>query len=180
MVFRSFPKKKNSEQAPLQTRFSAEEWRKSKAKSKKPHKYGANSEKGPNGYWDSQLEKSVYDQLNFRARAGEIRDIQRQVTVDITPSPFRIRLRLDFTFEQVSPNHPKFSVGERVAVEAKGFETAEWDIKLKLWRWIGPMQMELWKGTHQRPKLVEIISPLRPEASFQDDSGPNKTIPPTP
>lgn len=158
---------------------AAKDWRKAQAKSKTPHKYGAHREKGPNGSWDSQLEKSVYDILLQRAMAGEIRDIQRQVTVDLTPSPFRIRLRLDFTFEQVHEGHKHFSVGERVAVEAKGFATPEWELKLKLYRWCGPMSLELWKGSHARPKLSEIILPLRlPEEVFRADLAPDKTTRP--
>lgn len=124
-------------------------------KAKKKHKYGANREKGQSGSWDSQLEKAVYQILLLREKSGEIQNIKRQVTVDLTPEPHRIRLRIDFTYEHVES-------GETWAVEAKGFQPAENVLKLKLYRWRGPWKMELWKGTASNPKLAEIIVPERP------------------
>lgn len=132
--------------------FHLREKRRDAKAEKKKHKYGARRVGGPNGIWDSQLEKSVHNILLLREKAGDIRNIRRQVTLDLTPLPHRIRLRVDFTFEDCK-------TGETIACEAKGMDTPEWLLKLKLYRWRGPYKMELWKGSHTNPKLTEIIVP---------------------
>jgi predicted nuclease of restriction endonuclease-like RecB superfamily len=43
--------------------------------------------------------------------------------------------------------------------ESKGFETPEWRIKKRLWEHYGPAPLEIWKGSHSNPKLVEVITP---------------------
>jgi hypothetical protein len=120
----------------------------------KANKYGARRVKTLGQSFDSRLEAAVYNQLCFRERAGEIRDIERQVTLELTPYPGLIRVRIDFCFFDIARE-------VRVAVEAKGFDKPEWLLKLKLWRLFGPYELELWKGTHARPVLAEIIAPGR-------------------
>jgi hypothetical protein len=51
---------------------------------------------------------------------------------------------------------------KRVWVEAKGCETERYRLCLKLWRGgHGPGELEIWKGSWQRPILVEIVKPDR-------------------
>lgn len=102
--------------------------------------------------FDSMLEGAVYGMLHARERAGEIRNIQRQVGVELTRAC--IRCKLDFSFEDVA-------TGETRYAEAKGAETDRWRIWLKLFREYGLAPLEIWKGSHTAPRLVEIVKPKR-------------------
>jgi hypothetical protein len=102
--------------------------------------------------FDSQLEAAVYGLLHQRERAGEIRNVQRQVGVELTAA--HIRCKLDFGFEYVAN-------GSQGYAEAKGAETDRWRIWLKLFREYGEAPLEIWKGSHQEPRLVEVIRPKR-------------------
>jgi hypothetical protein len=69
---------------------------------------------------------------------------------------FGIRWKVDFSFEQ----RQKDDTWVMTWCEAKGFNTADFKIKLKMWReGAGPGPLELWKGNARAPKLVEIIIP---------------------
>ena len=50
--------------------------------------------------------------------------------------------------------------GKEFFVEAKGFETESWAIKLKLYRVYGPLCLQLFKGTALRPFKSETIEPV--------------------
>ena len=115
---------------------------------RKKNKYHA---KPTNGF-PSKLESAVYDILFLREKMGEISNIKRQQTVVLQHGgkAKRIAIKIDFTFV-------KKATGVLWAAEAKGISTGEWRLKLKLWREVMPMPLELWKGDYRRPKLVEII-----------------------
>lgn len=100
--------------------------------------------------FDSKLEASVYALLKMRERAGEIADLKCQVQVTLTKAA--IILKPDFAFTDVKS-------GAAMYAEAKGFETPEWRLKLRLWRHYGPAPLEIWKGTAARPVLDEIVTP---------------------
>lgn len=104
------------------------------------------------GGFDSQLEKAVHEVLLLREKAGLIGDIRRQQTIVLQGGKqvTRIAVKIDFTAEDKK-------TGERFAIEAKGFETAVWILKLKLWRANPPMALEIYKGNYLYPKLVERI-----------------------
>ena len=113
-------------------------------------KFGATRTNHAGRSFASKLEASVFDLLTLREKAGEIRDIRCQHTVDLG---FDIRWRVDYSFEEVATS-------ERVWAEAKGLETPDYALKLKLWRnGCGPGRLEIWKGTHVRPRLVEVVKP---------------------
>lgn len=102
-----------------------------------------------NGF-SSKLESAVYEILKLREKAGEISDIQQQASVDLG---FDIRWKVDYSFTVRE-------TGKRFWAEAKGIETDRYRICLKLWRGgQGPGPLEIWKGSYQKPKLVEIIYP---------------------
>jgi hypothetical protein len=110
-------------------------------------KYGA--VRTANGF-PSKLEEAVYNLLLLRERSGEIKDIKRQQTVVLQQGgkDVRIAWKVDFSFEKNGATH---------YCEAKGIETNDYVLKLKLWRKNPPAQLEIWKGTHVRPFLSEVI-----------------------
>lgn len=104
------------------------------------------------GGFPSKLEAAVYEQLLFRERAGEIKNIKRQQTVVLQDGPREIKItwRVDFSFERTSD-------GKLVYVESKGFETSDYRLKLKLWRKLKPAPLEIYRGDYKRPTLIERI-----------------------
>jgi hypothetical protein len=111
------------------------------------NKYGA--KRTANGF-PSKLEEAVYNMLLLRERTGEISDVKRQqvVTLQEGDKTTRINWKVDFSFLR----------GEiRCYAEAKGIETSEYILKLKMWRKLRPAPLEIWKGTYLRPVLVERI-----------------------
>jgi hypothetical protein len=120
---------------------------KPKARTKKS-KYGAVK----SGDFPSKLEASVYQVLCLRERAGEIRDIKRQATVNLYG---RLRWKVDFKFTLVA-------TGEPVWAEAKGVWTRDAKMKLNLWRdGMGLGKLEIWMGHYLSPKLVEVVIPKK-------------------
>lgn len=112
------------------------------------NKYNA---KPANGF-GSKLENAVHDILLLRQNQKEITDIKRQQSVilqDGCPKE-QIKWRVDFSYTRMSDQKLCY-------VEAKGIETMDYRIKLKLWRRLKPAPLEIYKGTWQRPKLHEVI-----------------------
>lgn len=111
-------------------------------------KYRAKSVEG----FPSKLEAAVYYLLQLREKMGEIKNIKRQQTVVLQAGAQNVRItwRLDFSFEEKK-------TGQTVYAEAKGIETSDYRLKLKLWRANPPALLEIYKGDYRRPKLVERI-----------------------
>lgn len=115
------------------------------------HKYGARRLQTHDGRsFASKLESSLYDQLKLREKAGEIRDLECQVKVYLTDA--EIGMIPDFRFFEIKTN-------SLVYAEAKGFQTPEYRIKRKLWKFYGPGKLEVWGGSYKSLKLVEVICP---------------------
>jgi hypothetical protein len=112
------------------------------------HKYGAKKTSLDGYSFGSKLEASVYGILKLREAAGEIESIQVQDHVYLTAA--RIAYVADFAFTVKA-------TGARRWAEAKGVETPVWRLKRKLWKHFGPGYLEIWKGSHVRPVLVETI-----------------------
>ena len=117
-------------------------------KKKNPHKYGAKSGDG----FGSKLESAVHGILQLRERNGEISNIQRQQTVVLQDGARDVRItwRVDFSFTDTA-------TGTTIYCEAKGFETSDYKLKLKMWRKLKPHTLEIYKGSYTRPVLVEKI-----------------------
>lgn len=98
----------------------------------------------------SQLEAAVYEILKLREKCGEIKDIQHQDHIYLTEA--RICYIPDFKFFDCKYD-------EYAWAEAKGFETTDWKIKLKLWRYYGPGRLYIYKGSAKRPMLSDEIIP---------------------
>jgi len=110
------------------------------------HKYGNAIAGG------SKLEESVYQLLALREKAGEIEDLKRQSTVVLQDGPRNVRITWRIDFEWVNK-----ATGETEYGEAKGVETEVYKLKLKLFRKNPPGRLEIWKGHHTRPRLVEVV-----------------------
>lgn len=121
-------------------------------KRKKGEKYGRKRIEAIPGHWfDSKLEAAVFSLLSLRQRGGEIADLAHHgFTVYLTDA--EIGFRPDFRFTVCA-------TGETAYAEAKGFETRDYDIKKRLWKFYGPGRLEIWKGTAKNPRLVETIIP---------------------
>lgn len=114
------------------------------------NKFGA---KKTNGF-ASKLEHAVYLILKLRERAGEIELLMTQSRVQLSDA--KIVYIPDFKCKLIE-------TGEVFWVEAKGHETPEWKLKKRLWQVYGPGRLEIWKGTHVRPRFSENIVPKTKE-----------------
>lgn len=98
--------------------------------------------------YDSKAESIVSNQLQLEQRAGEISGLEFQVQVELTDA--KIIYKPDFKYVRKSV----VTYGE-----CKGFETAEWRIKRKLWQYYGPGPLEVYNVVNGRVILKEIINP---------------------
>jgi hypothetical protein len=126
---------------------------------KQGHFYHSQATKSKLGNWRitldghffaSKLEASVYQFLRLRERAGEIKITHLQSRIHLTDA--RILYIPDFQCLNLKTQSVFY-------VEAKGFETPDWKIKKRLWFHYGPAPLEIWRGTHSRPFLDEIVTP---------------------
>ena len=118
---------------------------------KKRGKYGGIQTQTTDGYqFPSKLEAAVYEILKLREKQGELSDIRCQVRVKMTRS--EIAYIADFQAIEVIS-------GKKVYVEAKGFETAIWRIKRRLWMQYGPGRLTIYKGHYKSPFISEVIVP---------------------
>ncbi len=101
----------------------------------------------------SKFENAVHEILLFKQKLGEVRNIKCQQTVVLIPGPpgVRIAWKIDFSCENKEFNW------ETEYVEAKGVETSDYKLKLKLYKHNPPARLTIYKGSYQRPKVYEII-----------------------
>jgi hypothetical protein len=100
--------------------------------------------------FDSLGERACYLYLLAKARAGEIKILERQSTVKLTDA--KIAYRADFVIFDLKLNRT-------VWVEFKGCETAVWKIKKRLWKFYGPGPLRIYKGNEKTIQLVEEVIP---------------------
>lgn len=101
----------------------------------------------------SKLEHAVYRKLQDREVLGLIKDIKRQqsvVLLEAGEKQNRVTWKVDFQFFNCQTNQVEYA-------EAKGVETGEYRLKLKLWRAHRHEALEIWKGRWTRPILTERI-----------------------
>lgn len=129
---------------------------KPKPRQKKPHKFKAERSVCSAGHpHPSKLEAAVCDLLLLRQRAGDIRNLKWQATVDLA---FGVKWKIDWAFEQA----PDWKL---TYAEAKGAETRDYKLKLRMWEGGGGprCRLEIWKGSHRRPMLFRVITPVGEE-----------------
>jgi hypothetical protein len=91
----------------------------------------------------SKFEAAVY---HFLEIDPDVSDIKCQKKIYLTDA--KILLIVDFEY---------LRKGKLTYGEAKGFETASWRIKRKLWKYYGPAKLEIFAGSHARPYLKEVV-----------------------
>jgi len=101
-----------------------------------------------NGF-TSKGEHDCYQMLKLREKAGEITDIECQVTSELTAG---ITHKTDFKVWDRT-------IHEFVFIEFKGFEDHRWLLIKKLWKVYGPGRLQIYKGKGLRMILVEEIIP---------------------
>lgn len=104
----------------------------------------------------SKLEARVHEILRVREANGEIEDIKKQFPIILQDGKrdTKITWVVDFAYTVVA-------TGLTEIVEAKGFETDVFRLKLKLYRARRPYALEIWKGSYRSPRLVERIEARR-------------------
>lgn len=102
--------------------------------------------------FSSKLESSVHDHLLILEKAGEIRDIRLQQTIYLTEA--RIGMRPDFLVTDSKTEQDYF-------VEAKGHDAEVWQLKLRLYRYYGPLPLHIYRGSYKKPYLHEVVIPKR-------------------
>lgn len=112
-------------------------------------KYNAKRCTYDNHNFASQGERDCYHLLKLMERAGEIKDIECQVT---TPLIAGITHKTDF---RVWDNR----LSEHVWYEYKGFEDQRWRDIRKLWSYCGPGILRVIKGRGLRMAVSEEILP---------------------
>ena len=119
----------------------------------KKSKYGNTKTKDQAGRsFGSLLERSIFDILKLRERAGEIKVIKQQPHITLEP----ISWNLVPDFECVD-----MKTGKTFYVEAKGFSGERWLCSKKLWPHFAFCDMEIWMGDWKRPFLKEVLKPDR-------------------
>lgn len=90
--------------------------------------------------FDSEKERDYYLLLKDRERRGEIRDIQRQVSITIQPSfelpsgekILAITYKADFVYYDILPISYEQHIFPRHIVDVKGYKTEIYKLKKKL------------------------------------------------
>ncbi len=97
------------------------------------------------------LEAAGYDYLKLRELAGEIKEIKCQQSVKlIEGNGHSIKWKIDFSFVVVKTDQLEYC-------ELKGVETADYRIKLKLYKMNPPAPLTIIKGTHRKLFIAERI-----------------------
>lgn len=116
--------------------------------SPKPHKYSAKRVELSGKSFASKLEADTYLTLCLLEKAGEIKIEKIQTQVSLTDAG--IIYKPDFLV--IDLKNDTF-----IWVEAKGFETPEWKLKKRLWRYYGPGPLHIYKASRKGPALDEIV-----------------------
>jgi hypothetical protein len=112
-------------------------------------KYGAKRAEHNGQGFRSGLERDVYATLLLMERAGKIKNIRREQSIQLTPS---IKHKADFVVTDAA-------TGEDYAIEAKGATCPTWSLKRRLYIDFGPLKIEIWKKQSNRLGVDEVIAP---------------------
>lgn len=111
------------------------------------NKFGSKRIKYDNFSFASKLEASTYLLLKSNPKI-EVLQCQSQVKL----SRAEITWKIDFKCLDLDTK-------EEFYCESKGMDTLDYLIKLKLYRTYGTKKLHIYKGTHLKPYLKEIITP---------------------
>jgi hypothetical protein len=99
--------------------------------------------------FDSKLEAEVYATLKLMERGGLIKNIRRQVTIQLTS---RVKWRADFLVFEVKR-------AQDVIIEAKGFVDQRFRVILQLLPEFSPMIVQIWMKKGSRVFMFKEIIP---------------------
>lgn len=129
-------------------RMSLAEWKRMKEKPQR-NKYRAQSTLVDGLHFPSKLEAAVWCELqHIRRRDGVILNILRYPSVKL---PGGVTWKIDF--------HVSLSESGWEYHEAKGVETADYKVKLKLYREFGDRPLHIWKGSARKVFVAETVIP---------------------
>jgi hypothetical protein len=98
----------------------------------------------------STAEGNCYLMLKLLQKAGEISNLECQVTIRLGPN--KRRWILDFKYYDNK-------LGEEVWADFKGFETDRWNHLLDLWALEGPARLRVYKGRGLKIFVAEEVIP---------------------
>ena len=87
------------------------------------------------GRFDSQKELRRWQELKLLERAGQIKDLQRQVDFELVPKSLGMRAivyRADFVYTER---------GERVVEDVKGYRDRVYKLKRRLMHWLHKVEI---------------------------------------
>lgn len=104
----------------------------------------------------SRLESAVCGHYALLMKAGELVSVEVEKHMKICGPPGHEcqstkKIELVVDFKLIRPN------GSVYYGEAKGYEDQKWPLKRRLWMHYKIGELEIWKGTHSRPILDEVI-----------------------
>jgi len=106
----------------------------------KGNKYGAIVRVVAGESYRSGLEVQMHSLLKLMERAGEIRDIQREQSVELFPGQTH---KVDFMVFDIKRNTYLY-------IEAKGFVCKTWAEKIKAYKAFSPYPLQVWSKTKGR------------------------------
>jgi len=112
------------------------------------NKYHAKKAHRAGRSFDSKAEASLYDMLWLREKAGEITELKCQVQIHLTRA--RIIYKPDFSFIEND---------KLIYAEFKGFSTAIWALKKRLYKVYGPGPLRIYGGKAGYVRFTEEIIP---------------------
>lgn len=112
---------------------------------RRPNKYGAVKAEFNGRVYDSKFERDYAVTLDELLRAGELKIVIPQVTIDLAD----VRTRVDF-FIVTSAGVPQVH-------ECKGAWTAKWRQVMKSWRKHGPCEMHIIQMDRRGRRSVSIL-----------------------
>ena len=118
----------------------------------KKSKYGNSRIKDGDRSFGSKLERTVFEILLLRQKAGEIIEVKCQPHVTLDPIGWKCIPDYSFVWTDT---------GKLFYCEAKGCEVDRWLATKALWKIFGPAPMEIWVGDWKKPFLKEVIKPDR-------------------
>jgi hypothetical protein len=127
------PRPKDKDKPQPENVLSAQEYRTTfLSKAKKKNKFGAKRQTYNGNKYDSTFEAKVAEELDWRLKVGELIEVKRQVKCSLNVHRvFICNYYVDFkTIDKY---------GQVNYIEAKGFETAEWKLKKRLFMALLPI-----------------------------------------
>lgn len=119
---------------------------------KRSSKYGNKKVEYRGHVFDSIAERDCYIFFELAAQSGELQLMGLQPKIYLTEA--KILYKPDFYYFDNK-------LRQYVYVDAKGFRTATFNLKARLWKYYGPGILTLCSGYGLNIKVIETIIPMR-------------------